>query len=89
MRARMRKQSVIDEAAMNAAERHFCKAEALLHGAVFALQNDANGGGWGLDISADIAIQLLEEAKQERHSGVQQHTKARRSCGALPKKRQG
>jgi len=63
----------IDEVAMEAAERHYAKAEALTFGAGKLLA----GTMWVAEIVNDVAMQLLCEAKEQRREGRIRSAEAR------------
>jgi hypothetical protein len=66
----------IDEVAMEAAERHYAKAEALTFGAGKLLAGTEHSM-WGAEIVNDVAMQLLCEAKEQRREGRIRSAEAR------------
>lgn len=65
------------ERAVDCAERHYAKAAALMAGAVSLLNDRTGEVRWPGDVTADVAIQLLEESIQERDAARAQQRKAK------------
>lgn len=71
------KRSKVDEVAMAAAERHFAKADALVAGVGKLLTEHIGGGSWGPEMSLDVSIELLDEARGEREQARAQYKAAK------------
>lgn len=74
------KSSPIDEIAMSAAERKFARADALVHGAIFVLQGTERSM-WGPGIALEVAIDLLEEAREQRGEALSDCRRAKHPKG--------
>lgn len=66
----LRKFSKVDEEKLGQSERHNAKAAALMAGAEKLLTDFIGNQSWGTEITIDVALELLEEAKRERAAGV-------------------
>ena len=79
----LRKFSKVDEGKLGQSERHHAKAAALIAGAEKLMSDFIGNQSWGTEITIDVSLELLEEAKRERAAGAFMYKNA---C-ALPKKR--
>ena len=66
----LRKFSKVDEEKLGQSERHKAKAAALMAGAEKLLTDFIGNQSWGTEITIDVSLELLEEAKRERAAGA-------------------
>jgi hypothetical protein len=63
------KKPIIDNELADAADRHSAKVSALLAGVSKFLTEFIAGNTWGNETTIEVAIDLLQQAKQECHAG--------------------